>query len=136
MTVENMLEKSTGTLQDSMWAPHNIAKQNIGKPFPQRSGTAQQMAPAAKIENAKATERATNAWNTDAPTPSTAKQMQSNWGNQASQPSDPPLDPYRLIFTNTCLGQPSAAGLLASSWAVQTPQAGNSLSYQYHIRIF
>lgn len=102
MTVESMLEKSTGTLQDSMWAPHNIGKQNIGKLFPQRSGTAQQMAPAAKTENAKPTQRATNAWNTDTPKPSTAGQVQSNWENQASQPSESPLDPYRPIFTKTC----------------------------------
>ncbi len=92
MTVESMLEKSTGTLQDSMWAPQNIGKQNIGRPFPQRSGSARQMAPAAKTENAQPTQLATNAWNMDTSKPSTARQVQSNWENQASQPSESPLD--------------------------------------------
>jgi len=93
MTIESMLEKSTGTLQDSMWAPHNIGKQNKGKPFPQRSGTAQHMVPAVKTENIKPAQRVTNAGNTDTPKPSTARQVQSHWGNQASQPSTSPSDP-------------------------------------------
>lgn len=71
MTVESMLEKSAGTLQDSIWAPHNQAKQafqqrsiQARQPSRQHSGTAQarqasqqhsltaqEMASAGQIEN-------------------------------------------------------------------------------------
>jgi hypothetical protein len=147
MTVESMLEKSTGTLQDSIWAPHNQAarqafQQHSGKArarpaSQQHSGTAQGMHPSRQPFG---------------PGQATQVSQQSSGPAQPRQPSRlhsataQKMSPAAQIETsnpapcghsawNTEAPKPTNVGQVKSSWESQSSRPGKPPSHPIHSHI-
>jgi len=118
MTVESMLERSTGTLDDSIWAPHNRSRQTpqqrpdipqARQPVRQPSsptqfqkpkqpvGLIQVASPALQIgatQPAPWDDRLNGARGTKAPESTIVGQGNSSWETQPSQLGKPPSERY------------------------------------------
>lgn len=92
LTIETMLEKSTATLQDSIWArPRPNATTPARPPQRQPTHTVQKMSPVIKIEASSPV-----AWNTEASKPPGVGLVGSRWAVQAPQTGKSPI--YRRYF--------------------------------------
>jgi len=96
-----MLEKSTATLQDSMWAQPHPNMATLAKP-PQRqpTHTVQKMSPVIKIEASNPV-----AWNTEATKPPGVGLVGSRWAVQTPQTSKSPIDRHYFGILLTFLQQ-------------------------------
>lgn len=109
MTVENLLERSTGTLQDSIWAPQNRVRQVSQQRHPVRqpsgptqfqkpqntTGPTKEASPAVQIRATESAPWSNSAWGTEAPKSSTVTQGNSSWEGQPSQSGESPSDRFQ-----------------------------------------